>query len=160
MAISEPRRLDWDDRSYAVQRELANGPVLYADLKKAVRLLSPHLVLESNRSHLYGSTDPIQPERLTDLTWMRLSIPDRAGAAALLDALLKQTQPLLLIGMATAALRDAIGLGVDAGMVTEDFDRLDTGVPSIEPHDQNKYRKGVIFLTELARAPPSICLRY
>lgn len=157
MVISEPQGVDWDDRSYAVQRELAHDPVLYADLRKGVRLLSPRLVLEPNRSDLYGSPTPDPPERLTDLTWIRLSLPDRGGAAELLDALLRQPQPLVLIGLATAALRDAIGLGVDAGMVTDDFDQLDTGVPSIEPHSQNEHRDGVIFLTELlARLLPVV----
>ena len=158
MVISEPRTLDWDERSYAVRRELANGPVLYTDLKKAVHLLSPQLVLEPNLGELYGSPAPDRPERLTDLTWRRLSLPDRGGAAELLDALIRQSQPLVLIGLATAALRDAIGLGVDSGIVTEDLDQLDTGIPSIEPHSQNEHRDGVIFLTELlVRLLPMIC---
>lgn len=157
MATSEPQGLDWDDRSYAVRRELAHDPVLYADLRKAVRLLSPRLVLEPNRSDLYGSPAPDPPERLTDLTWIRLSLPDRPGAAELLDALLRRPQPLVLIGLATAALRDAIGMGADVGMVTDDFDQLDAGVPSIEPHGQNEHRDGVIFLTELlARLLPLV----
>lgn len=157
MATSEPQGLDWNERSYAIQRELSHDPVLYADLRKAVRLLSPRLVLEPNRSELYGSPAPDPPGRLTDLTWVRLNLPDRGGAAELLNALLKQAQPLVLIGLATAALRDAIGIGVDAGIVTDDFDELDAGVPSIEPHGQNKHRDGVIFLTELlARLLPLV----
>lgn len=157
ITISEPQKLDWDDRSYAVQRELANGPVLYTYLQKAVRLLSPVLLLEPNRSEFYGASVPDIPGRLTDLTWMSLSVPDRVGGAELLNALLTEPQPLVLIGLATAALRDAVGLGVDAEMITADFDRLDTGVPSIEPHNQNEHRDGVIFLTELlARLLPLV----
>ncbi|MDT0684158.1 SIR2 family protein [Roseicyclus sp. F158] len=157
MATSKPQRFDWDERSYAVQRELASAPVLYTDLQKAVRLLSPNLVLEPNRSELYGSPAPDTPERLSDLAWVRLTLPDRGGAVALLDALLRQPQPLVLIELATAALRDAIGLGIDAGMVTADFDRIDAGVPSIEAHSQNEHRGGVVFLTELlARLLPTV----
>jgi len=157
MATSEPQGLDWDDRPYAVRRELAHGPILYDNLRSAVRLLSPRLVLEPNRSDRYGSPAPNPPERLTDLIWIRLSLPDRSGAAELRDALLEQPQPLVLVGLATAALRDAIGMAADAGMVTDDFDQLDIGVPSIEPHRQNEHRDGVIFLTELlARLLPLI----
>lgn len=157
MATSEPRAMDWDDRSFAVQRELAHDPALYTDLQKAVRLLSPQLVLEPNRSDLYGSPTPDPPERLRDLTWISLDLPDRGGAAELLDALLRQSQPIVLVGLATAALRDSIGMGADAGMVTDDFDQLDSGLPSIEPHAQNEHRDGVIFLTELlARLLPLV----
>ncbi|MCA0203370.1 MAG: SIR2 family protein [Proteobacteria bacterium] len=157
MATSEPQRLHWDDRSYAVRRELAHETVLYADLRKAVGLLSPRLILEPNRSDLYGSPTLDSPERLTDLTWIRLGVPDHGGAAELLHALLRHPQPSVLIGLATAELRDAIGRGVDAGLVGEDFDRLDSGVPSIEPHAQNEHRDGIVFLTELlARLLPLV----
>ncbi|PWE26994.1 hypothetical protein C4N9_18485 [Pararhodobacter marinus] len=157
LATSETQGLDWDDRSYVVRRELAYEPVLYAYLRKAVRFLSPRLILEPNRREFYGSPTPDPPERLTDLTWIRLGVPDRGGAAELLHALLRQPQPLVLIGLATAALRDAVGLGADAGLVTDDFDQLDTGVPSIEPHSQNKHQDGIIFLTELlARLLPLV----
>lgn len=149
MATSEPQRLERDELTYTMLRELAHDPVLYVDLRKAVRLLSPRLVLEPSRSDLYGSPAPDPPVRLTDLTRISLKLPDRGGAAELLNALLRHPHPLVLIGLATAALRDAIGMGVDAGMVTDGFDHLDTGVPSIEAHPQNAHRDGVIFLTEL-----------
>jgi hypothetical protein len=157
MSISEPRTLDWDDRSYALQRELANRPVLYSDLQKAVHLLSPDLVLEPNRSELYGLPPPDPPERLADLVWTNLRLADRGGEAELIEVLLKAPEPLTVLELATASLRDAIGLGVDAEMVSADFDRLDSGVPSIEPHRQNEYRDGVIFLTQLlARILPLV----
>lgn len=157
LATCEPQGGDWDDRLYDAQRELAQDPILYASLQKAVRLLSPRLVLEPNRSGLYGSPTQDPPESLKDLTWIRLSLPDRGGAAELIDELLRQPQPLMLIDLATAALRDVIGLCADAGMVTDDYDQLDTGVPAIEPHSQNEHRDGIIFLTQLlARLLPLV----
>lgn len=149
IAISKPRTLDWDDRSYALQRALANRPVFYSDLQKAIRLLSPDLVIEPNRSELYGSPPPDSPEHLADLVWTNLRIADRGGEAELIEALLETPDLMKVLELATASLRDAIFLGIDAGMVSADFDRLDSGIPSIEPHRQNDHRDGVIFLTEL-----------
>lgn len=157
ISLSELQRLDWDDRSVAVQRELANDPILNADIQKAVRLLSPQLFLEPNDSEAWGYIVPDPPERLTDLTWITWKLPDRGGAAELVSALLRHAQPLTLIGLATSALRDTIAMAVDACMITGDFDQLDGRVPSIEPHKQNEHRDGVIFLTELlARLLPSV----
>ena len=94
MVISKPRTSDWDDRSYAMQRELANRPVFYSDLQKAVRLLSPDLVLEPNRSEFYGSPPSDPPERLADLVWTNLRIKDRGGESELIEVLLNAPEPL------------------------------------------------------------------
>lgn len=149
MAISKPRTFDWDDRSFALQRELANRPIFYSDLQKAVRLLSPDLVLEPNKSEFYGSPPADPPVRLADLVWANLRIADRGGESELIEVLLKVPEPLWVLELATASLRDAIGLGIDAGIVSADFDQLDSGIPSIEPHPQNEHRDGVVFLTQL-----------
>lgn len=149
MAISEPQRLDWYEWTFALRRQTANGPVLYADLKKAVRLLSPRLVLEPNQSELFGISIPDPPERVGDTAWIRLESPERGNPAELIDWLVEQPQPLVLIALATSELRDTIGVASDAGMISVDYDHLDASVPSIEPHDQNEHRSGVIGLTEL-----------
>lgn len=157
ISLSEPRKFDWVDRSIAVQRELANVPLLYADVQRAMRLLSPQLSFEPNESELWGHNVPAVPERVADLTWINWRLPDRSGAAELVNALLKHVQPLLLIGPATSALHDAISLAVDACTITEDFDGLDDRIPSIEPHKRNEHLDGVIFLTELlARLLPAV----
>lgn len=149
VVISEPQTLDMDERSFALQRELVKSPVFYSDLRKAVRLLSPRLVLEPNQSELYGASPSDPPLRLADLVRANLRVVDRGGEAELIGRLLNAPEPLIVLELTTASLRDSIGVGLDAGIVCAEFDRLDSGIPSIEPHDQNKYRDGVIFLTQL-----------
>lgn len=157
VSVTEPLGHDRDGLSFDVRRKLANSSALYADLRKAVDLLSPRLFLEPNRGEEWGHAVPNPPQRLADLTRSSMIVPDCGDSAELVNALVRHAQPLMLTRLATAALNDTIALAVDACMIREDFDHLDFHIPAIEPHRQNDHRDGAIFLTQLlARLLPAV----
>lgn len=149
LTISQPARGNqWEDRAYSLI-ELLKGPVvLRADLERAVSLLTPAIELQPNR--YYFDDEPVDPpQRLSDLAWPRLTLPDRDGASDLVDALTAVSQPLALLEIATARLRATVGLSLDVGMIEGDYDHFESMVPSVEPHRQNAHHDGPIFLVEL-----------
>ncbi|MEG3153514.1 SIR2 family protein [Sphingomonas sp. RB1R13] len=150
VTISRPDRADiWEDRAYALMAVLKGPVVLHHDLERAVTLLAPTLELRSGMGFDEDEAIIDTPERLSDLCWPRLTLPDRGGAPELVDALANTSEPLTVLEIATARLRTATGLSVDARMTDSDYDASDTAVPSIEPHAQNEHHDGPIFLVEL-----------
>lgn len=132
---------------YEARRWLAGGVVLDSDLRSAVSLLSPKLVL----SRRYGEPQEekgCQPIRgIADLVLARMVIADRRGAEEIVDALNGMPDHAgRILELATSELRSALALEVELEQVGEEHDFNDSSVPSIESHDQNKYREGVNFL--------------
>lgn len=116
LSISSPdREATWAERTYHHTQMLA-GPVVFdSDLRKAVDLLAPVLVLEPSHAELYGEVVPDPPERLFDLTRPDLTVFDRGGLSELVDALAERKETLALLEIASARLRDTVGLALDCG---------------------------------------------
>jgi hypothetical protein len=150
-AISRPRQANSDDgiQSYAIQQTLSGHVVLYADLQRALELLTPTLSLSSYRNELHGFSGSTPPARLADITQLRVTIQSRMGAAELVDALVKLPQSVEIMKIATEKLQSVIGMSLDIEAIGEDFDINDFDVPSVEPHPQNEYHDGVTFLIQL-----------
>jgi hypothetical protein len=143
------RGYQWEDRAYTLMEVLKGPVVLYADIERAVGLLTPALELRSARSFFDDEPAIDPPRRLSDLAWPRLTVSDRGGASELVAALTAVPQPLVLLEIASARLSATIRLSRDIGRVEGDYDGNDSDVPSVEPHDQNAHHDGPIFLVEL-----------
>ena len=129
------------------RRRLASGVVLDSDLRKAVSLLAPMLVLSRRHSEL-REEDGRQPiRRLGDFVWARMVISDRNSAEEMVGTL--REMPSCggrILELATSELRSALELEVELELIGAEHDLNDSSVPSIESHAQNQYREGVNFL--------------
>ena len=135
---------------YATKRRLTSDVVLDSDLRAAVGLLAPRLVLcqfhhelpEKNRSQ------PIN--RLSDVAWPRMSISNTHYAEELVDTLSAMPdRAKTILEIATAELRSSLRLQADLQLIGEEHDVNDGTVPSIEHHSQNQHHEGVIFLVRV-----------
>ena len=142
-----PQGIGWDDPYFEVKRILGTQVILRADIEKAVDLLSPRVKLSTRT--LYGTPIPENPKRLVDLAYVQMTGPNHNDSSDLIEALLKVPCHEELVGIATTALRSAIGYMVDAELIGDDYDENDFSVPSIEKHPQNNHRDGVRFLVRL-----------
>ena len=117
----------------------------------AVKLLSP--VLELNARLVpqdLEEADGQAAEKLSDIVWARMAIPDQPGATELVNLLANLPgRALRILELATAELQSILELEVDLEMITQVYDRNDSTVPSIESHAQNQYREGVNFLVRV-----------
>lgn len=140
-----------DERTYYVtKRLLTGGVVLYSDLRKAVGLLAPRLVLSENyhESREKNGSQPIQ--RIADVVWPRMTISNRHSAEDLVGTLCSMPdRARQILDLATAELRSALELQVELDLIGVESDSNDFTVPSIEHHAQNQFREGVIFLVQL-----------
>ncbi len=151
---------------YEIKQILAGPVVLRADIEKAVDLLSPRVKLSTRT--LYGTPIPENPNRLADLAYVEITGPNHNDSSDLIEALLKIPCHEELVGIATTALRSAIGYMVDAELIGDAYDENDFSVPSIEKHPQNNHRDGVRFLVRLlvgllplvAKTDPEVVRRY
>lgn len=144
-----PGNLDWTDGAFRMAKSLQSPVLFHADLIKAVDLLTPRLELNARLSELYGTAAPAKVERLGDLMWPRLQVPDMQGAPGLLEALVAVPQPGAILAIATARLSEITRLSIDIEAIDGDYDSNDFAVPSVEPHGQNEHHDGPIFLVQL-----------
>lgn len=137
--------IELSKKIHKATRRLKSDVTVYGDLERAVRLLAPALVLDESDS------ETVQPiTRLSDVVRPRMGISDSPIIHGLIDALCDKRQyELRILDLATAQLRSALYLEADLELITEDYDHNDVTVPSIEPHAQNRHRKGVNHLVRV-----------
>ena len=140
-----------DPDYYRIRQRIDSGVVLDSDLHAAVNLLSPVLNLNARLvpDHLEEHDDQAT-QKLSDIVWARMAISDRSAATELVDLL--RTLPnraMRILELATQELQSALELEADLEMITDEYDRNDSTVPSIENHTQNQYREGVNFLVRV-----------
>ena len=130
----------------ATQKRLKSGVVLDSDIRKAMSLLAPRLVLSRSHRELYDD-DGNQPiSRLGDIVRSRMAIFDRHSAEELVDTLCAMPdRTRQILDLATVELRSALQLEAELELVGEENDINDSAVLSIETHTQNQHRGGVNF---------------
>lgn len=151
-SISEPRlnnKFDGAMPSFMLERVLRSTVVLNDDLERAVRLLTPVLDLRPKLTSFYNEPATEPPERIDHLAWARLELRDEVVAERLMNALIEYPQPQVIMSIATAQLASVVRLLLDIGEISGDYDRSSNNVPSIEPHQQNAHRDGLIYLVQL-----------
>lgn len=150
LVISNPdRKRSWGERAF-FQRQILSGRIVFdADLRKAIDVLTPVLVLKPNDDGRYGWEVPDPPKRLFDLTRPDLTVFDSSGLNELVEALTACPETVAMLEIASARLRDTVGLASDSCGIQADRDVSDYDVPSIEPHEQNQHRDGPVFLVSL-----------
>jgi hypothetical protein len=95
------------------------------------------------------SASAAEPQTLREMYEMSFKTKED-GVDEVLNALLaKPNLANRLAELATEALRSSIYLAIDAELITEQWDSLDRGLPSIAAHVQNEYHDGVILLIRL-----------
>ncbi len=140
-----------DPDYYRIRQRIESGVILDSDLYAAVNLLTPTLDLNARLvpDHL-EEDDGQATQKLSEIVWARMAISDQSAATELVDLL--RTLPdraFRILEMATQELQSALELEVDLEMITEEYDRNDSAVPSIENHAQNQYCEGVNFLVRV-----------
>lgn len=152
-----------DDNAYGEKAKLESGLVLAQDLERAVRLLSPILILhrpfrgmlfdEEEQADAEGPDSPAEPTRLADVARVEFGCDNDHAATELIGALLAlddHARPIL--ELATAALQAALAQMIDLDLLHDDFDDTDYMVPSVEHHGQNEHHGGVMPLVQLIAA--------
>ena len=154
-SIEHGGRGDFDLVAYALKQKLESGLVLDCELKQAVELLVPRLVVrrpyhspdgEEADAEEGDSKEDAEP-RLSDFASLDLHIDDEYSASeiiAALDALEGHEARILELG--SEALHSSLQQAVDIEMIAQDYDTSDYMVPSIEEHGQNEHHNGVLFL--------------
>lgn len=137
------------ERSYIVEQSLKNPLVLYDDLNKAVNLLTPYLVVETRIPSLYEIPNPTDEKTLANLVYLRLHLSDLGSAPSIFKSLAALPQTRVVLSLATARLQDVIQLSIDIGDNEENYDSSAYDVPSVEPHVQNQYHDGRVYLVQL-----------
>ena len=137
-----------DPQYYWIRRRIESGIVLDSDLHAAVNLLSPVLDLNARIvPNRLEADNGMAAEKLSDIVWARMAISDQAAATELVDLIIAlPDRALRILELATQELQSALELEVDLEMITDESDRNDLAVPSIESHAQNQHREGVNFL--------------
>ena len=136
---------------YRIRRRIESGIILDSDLRAAVNLLTPALDLSARLlpEHL-TEDDGLATQKLSNIVRVRTIISDQHAASELVDLL--STLPdrtLRVIELATQELQSALELEVDLEMISDEYDRNDFTVPSIEKHAQNQHGDGVNYLVRV-----------
>ena len=137
------------DTAHAIRALIRRGNFLDQDLRRAVRLLTPQLVVEKPwRGE--GEDAAAEPTSVSDLVRRRLEVVDRGSLPELVAALTGLADRCeRLIEIATDELKSTLELARDASLVREGWDATDYDVPSIEDHQQNRHRDGALYLARL-----------
>ncbi|WP_428155305.1 SIR2 family protein [Brevundimonas sp.] len=139
----------WDLKSpYEILEAMKQGVVLDRDLEHAVGWLRPRLDIEPHTGAIYGSPPPEPAERLHDIAWPRLKLSDRGALPDLLNAIPQWDSEARLLDLMASALASTVLTAGDAEMIRDEYDAVDGGLPSIEPHKQNDHRDGVVHLAQ------------
>lgn len=146
LARSEPLSRHADLDAFRLTQRLRKTQLSEEDLRAGVQLLTPKLEF----SERIGETTADRPQRVTDLVWVRMRVDDLHGGNDLRIALARAAAASeRLISITTEALERTIAQACDADLIGDGWDTLDSQVQSVEPHAQNRYRDGPVFLTEL-----------
>lgn len=137
------------DTAHAIRGLIRRGNFLDLDLRRAVRLLTPQLVVEKPWGG-EGEDAVAEPTSVNDLILRRLKVADRGSLPELVAALVSLTDRCeRLIEIAADELKSTLELARDALLVREGWDTTDYDVPSIEDHPQNRHRDGALYLARL-----------
>ena len=133
-----------DQDHYLTKNRLASGVVLDSDLRNAVSLLAPRLVLRRSPRDPNEESDRQTIRRLGDIVRPSMSRSKRRLAEELVNSLCAiSDRHLRILELATAELRSALELEVELELISQEYDPNDSSVPSIESHAQNQYAGGV-----------------
>ena len=131
------------------QRRLGSRLVMDGDIDRAISLITPTLTL-SRMPERQNQVVTDQHPKLRDLVWPRTEVPLRHGVQEIIDSLCALgNRAARILDLATTHLESALGLEVDVDLIMDEYDHNDSVVPSIEPHMQNKHRRGVNALIQL-----------
>ena len=135
---------------YATQKRLGSGVVLDSDVRKAVSLLAPRLVLSSEDRNPNEESNSQPILQLREILRPRMAITDRHSAQELVDSLCAiPGRAGRILELASAELSAVLKLETELGLIGEEHDSNDFSVPSIEGHAQNKHYGGVNFLVRV-----------
>ena len=139
-----------DPAYYAVQKWLTSGVVLFSDLREAVGLLAPRMVLTRSHHEALEKREGQPIRRLGDIVETRLTISNWLSAEKLVDSLCAiPDRAIQILDLATTELRSALELQVELELIGKEHDSNDFAVPSIEHHAQNQHHEGVNYLVQL-----------
>ena len=140
-----------DPDYYPIRKRIESGVILDSDLQAAVNLLTPTLDLNARLlPEPLDEDDSQAAQKLRNIVWARMAIADRSAASELIDLLRNlPDRALRILELATQELQSTLELEVDLEMITDEYDRNDSAVPSIENHAQNEYLDGVNFLVRV-----------
>lgn len=132
---------------YEAKRRLSSHVVLDSDLRNAVRLLAPTVLLSGHQTQVPNGSESQPIRRVSDIIRPRMVISDRYGADELVGSLRELPDRVgRILDHATAELQSALELESELDLIMQEYDHNDFAIPSIEPHAQNRNRQGVVFL--------------
>ena len=125
-----------------------------ADLIAGIARLTPQAALSDTMTRLGARTKrQSTAKRLSDLAYIDFSVNDRGDIHEVVEALKSaKGREGRILEVATEALRASVALAHEIDWIGLGWDRLDTTVPAVEPHGQNKHHDGVTQLVELLSA--------
>jgi hypothetical protein len=152
--VDQSHRSQNDLSAYRTSQQIRSTDCSDAHLIAGVAVLTPQAALSDTMSRLGGRTKGEGPsERLSDLAYIDLSINDRGDVHEVMDALRSAAgREGRILEIATEALRASVALAHEIDFIGPGWDRLDTAVPTVEPHNQNEHHDGVTQLVELLSA--------
>lgn len=136
----------WDDGPYDVLQMADRDALFDRDLQKAIDLLTPRLEVDKHGGALYGDPPPDPPQRIHDIVWPRLRLDDKGALPDLLTRIPAFGRDRRILDLATTALTTTLETARDAEMIQAEYDAVDAGLPSVEPHRQNDHHDGVVHL--------------
>jgi hypothetical protein len=140
---------EWVNQPYSVARRLNTDLVLNSDLQLAIEMLSPKLKLRASFLSLHAQPSVGEPKSLHEIVWPRLSIPHWGELSDLLEVLSTHSDAIAILNIATEKFHESIRLAVDVEAIEGDYDLTNHDTPSVEPHVQNDFHEGLVFLAQL-----------
>jgi len=166
MRLAKPLLLQ--NQWFQIAPRIAQGDRSGALLERIAETLRPRPKL-GKRLSLHG-IPPDPPEKPSDILSVKFEVDDGASGRDVLEAWpadeAAENDHRLLLHL-TAAMSAALGEATDAGVERNDgFTESDFDVPSVAPHDQNRYRTGFSAIVQvtaelwlrLARKAPELAL--
>jgi SIR2-like domain len=142
----ERARLRRTDNLYEVAQSLRRGSLLDLDIRKGVEALTPHLMIESPWP---GEVAEGSQQKLRDLYRTSLTVGSIDEVGQVAEALGLAPHARRICEAAGAALRSTVATARDAELIEDQWDSLESSVPSVEDHEQNHDHDGVIHLVNL-----------
>jgi hypothetical protein len=149
MRLAKPLMLQ--NQWFQIAPRIAQGDRTAALLERIAETLRPRPKLGKRLS--LHSIPPDPPEKPSDILSVKFEVDNGTSARDLLgawpsDETAENDHKLLL--QLTAAMNAALGEATDAGVERNDgFTESDFDVPSVAPHDQNRYRTGFSAIVQV-----------
>nr|WP_239007479.1 SIR2 family protein [Burkholderia diffusa] len=132
---------------YRLAQALQSPLVDDYDLRRAIEAITPRIQLRA-RNWFDGVEGALADAKsVRDIVAVSLTLDDHGDSSQLCTALGEVlNRDRRLARLCTEALITVGTASQEIGLVTEDWDSLDYGVPSVEDHDQNEYHDGAVHL--------------